>query len=351
MENKAKVKYYSENKLISFLQVYGIFLVVFGHSFTSDSSIFLNRIIYSFHMPLFVSISGYLFINSFLKKSLLPSENNFFGKNGFLVKKTLRLLVPYFVISSLVFIPKSFFNGFALRPVDISVHSYIEMLIYPGRNVIIFFWFLPTIFIISVFSFFLWKLLLSKLELIGWLCSLVFFLFLTIINPFLNVKLLNISGVVHYLFYFLFGIFVFKYEDSMNSLLQKNLVAKLLIVLIIHLSIIFFTIGSPYYDKIIIFIAVLGILESYIVGKLYLDNNLLFVNHLNGSTYIIFLFSWFPQVFIQFIILRYFSLPWYLVSFISTLSGIYFPLGIFYLLNYLKKRNEIGSIISKIFGN
>lgn len=59
----------------------GIILVVIGHCLNPNS--FLNSVIFSFHMPLFFIISGYLF-----KDNVNTSR--------FLYKKSIRLLLPYF---------------------------------------------------------------------------------------------------------------------------------------------------------------------------------------------------------------------------------------------------------------
>lgn len=45
---------------ISFLQSFGIILVVLGHTNNTGTSFYLRDLIYTFHMPLFVFISGYL---------------------------------------------------------------------------------------------------------------------------------------------------------------------------------------------------------------------------------------------------------------------------------------------------
>lgn len=55
-----------DNRLIAILSVFGILLVVLGHSGFEEEIIKqtyagLHRWIYSFHMPLFFLISGYLF--------------------------------------------------------------------------------------------------------------------------------------------------------------------------------------------------------------------------------------------------------------------------------------------------
>lgn len=340
-----------EKKLISFLQVYGIILVVFGHSFTSDSCLFLNRFIYSFHMPLFVFISGYLFSNSAFKKQKNTQKDYFLGKDGFFIKKAVRLLIPYVVISSLVFVPKTYFSSLSIRPVELSLSSYFEMLIYPGKNVIIFFWFLPTIFIISIIIFFLWKYLLAKAELKSWLLCLAFFFCLSLFNPAENIKILNFSGIVHYFFFFLTGMVFYKYETEICNLLFMKSNLLLSVAVVIHLFIIYFFINHPDYTKIILPIALLGIAESIIIGGLYLAKKLSFLNHLNGSTYTIYLFSWFPQVFIQFYILKFLSVPWYISAVVSTFSGVYIPFLLFIFLNYLKNMSKTGRNISLILGN
>jgi acyltransferase len=63
----------------------GIMLVLFGHILPSSTIVF--KIIYSFHMPLFFIISGYLFnIDKYTIKDVV-------------VKKFKRYIIPYFVIA------------------------------------------------------------------------------------------------------------------------------------------------------------------------------------------------------------------------------------------------------------
>ncbi|SHH27566.1 Fucose 4-O-acetylase [Fibrobacter sp. UWH9] len=75
--------------LFSILKGIGITLVVTGHSGCPD---FIRNFIYSFHMPLFFIISGYLF-----------KETYFQEKNKFIQRRIFSLYVP-FVIWSIVFI-------------------------------------------------------------------------------------------------------------------------------------------------------------------------------------------------------------------------------------------------------
>lgn len=345
------VKYESnKNEIISFMQVFGIILVVLGHSFTSENSLVLNRVIYSFHMPLFMFVSGYLFLNSKLKKTqqITSSISEF---KSYLVKRSKRLLLPYWIISSIVFLPKVLLSRFSLRPVDFSINSYFEMLLFPGKNVIIFFWFLPTLFIISIISFFIWRGLLKDSTLVSWILLLFSALMISLFNPLSNFMFLNIEGVIHYLFYFLLGAFYCKYQIQLNLFLFNQLYIKLIVLITLHAFIIYLFLASVYYSQIIVITAILGIIESIMISHLYVQRKYSFINHLYGSSYSIYLFSWFPQVFIQFFVLKLLDIPWYSAAVVSTLSGVYIPYMIYRYLNYIKLRNKEGKYISMILGN
>ena len=51
------------------------------------------------------------------------------------------------MISCVVFLPKALLSGYAMHPVELSLSSYVEMLVYPDYNAIRLFWFLPTLFV------------------------------------------------------------------------------------------------------------------------------------------------------------------------------------------------------------
>ena len=113
-----------ENKKILFLQVFGIILVVIGHIGEMNTN--LHRWIYSFHMPLFMFISGYLLNYTNQRKIENINLKEFFWK------KIKRLLIPYFIITSLAYIPKYILNKFTLRPVELTFNNYLKGFIYPS---------------------------------------------------------------------------------------------------------------------------------------------------------------------------------------------------------------------------
>ena len=73
-----------------------IVLVVVGHYFPENSPVWyecLNKLIYSFHMPLFMFASGFIYMAT-------KKEGESYSK--FLVKKLKRLMLPYVVVSVIV---------------------------------------------------------------------------------------------------------------------------------------------------------------------------------------------------------------------------------------------------------
>lgn len=51
------------------------------------------------------------------------------------------------MISCVVFLPKALLSGYAMHPVELSLSSYVEMLVYPDYNAIRLFWFLSMLFV------------------------------------------------------------------------------------------------------------------------------------------------------------------------------------------------------------
>lgn len=75
---------------IDYAKVVGIFLVVFGHTSVPG---YLYNAIFSFHMPLFFFISGYLF-----------SFKKYDSYKHFLYKRSKQLVVPYFYLNIITYI-------------------------------------------------------------------------------------------------------------------------------------------------------------------------------------------------------------------------------------------------------
>lgn len=129
------------------LYAIGTFLVVLGHSHSSDWNSFSGTImvpilsfIYIFHMPLFCFIAGFLFQNS-------DSIENI-GYPGWIAVKIKRLGTPYVFLSLMALIPKYYvenggFSGFDLKYL-------VTVILQPRNGLWGHFWFLPALLMIYV---------------------------------------------------------------------------------------------------------------------------------------------------------------------------------------------------------
>lgn len=117
-------------------------LVVLGHFEYEDRGVILQNFIYSFHMPLFFLLSGYLYKQS----------NNF---KVFLSKNIKTLVVPYVLLNLSVFV--IMFPYYLHSNIDIKSLSFNFIIcekFIPASAC----WFLISLFFVKVISFFILKL-------------------------------------------------------------------------------------------------------------------------------------------------------------------------------------------------
>ena len=278
----------------------------------------------------------------------------------FVCKKAKRLLLPYIVISSLVFLPKVYLSYYALRPVNGSLSEWVHMLIYPWDNVIAIYWFLPTLFLTTI------------------LCVLIFWLFrkynnskipyfivigmllLNIYNPLRGFLLLNLEGAVHYLLYFTLGIFYCQFQEKINKTLYARSYTTLFITFLLSIILLLYHTANPphslplHHPYLYILVAIIkatnGIIMSISLGYLYAEKKWSFFNHLYGTSSAIYLFSWFPQVVCQQILIKIVPIPWQIVTFLAIITGVYIPVIIYKILFYIKKKNKYGKYLALLLG-
>lgn len=141
----------------------GIILVVFGHGAIVSQNARLHNLIFSFHMPLFLFLSGV-----FLRQS-----DSF---RHFLVSKTHSLLKPYFVVLAGLGLAKIGFGLVQSGRVPDSTLEYFYGVAY-GVGATLHWtplWFLPHLFVVSCFSLLYLKSVKSSLH--RWLGVLVLLL-------------------------------------------------------------------------------------------------------------------------------------------------------------------------------
>jgi len=119
----------------------GILLVVIGHFQPSVAPQWYKSmvtVIYSFHMPLFLLLSGYLYV---------------YGKQKFgplIVSKIKRLVVPFISIGAIFFIVKYLVGRFATLDHPIGPHSIVDLLLNPAASYMPLLWFVHALFLMFI---------------------------------------------------------------------------------------------------------------------------------------------------------------------------------------------------------
>lgn len=141
----------------------GILLVVIGHV---SKSPYLGKFIYSFHMPLFFIISGYLY------------NNKKYAQKAYIKRKAENILVPYFIfgICSLVYwilIERNIRNQTEKLPIWQFVNMFLcfggdENYIYNAPL-----WFLPALLNTEIICSFLFKLKEKNIKIIAFIISII----------------------------------------------------------------------------------------------------------------------------------------------------------------------------------
>jgi polysaccharide biosynthesis protein PslL len=161
------------SKRIEYLDIakgIGILLVVLGHNDFEVISLFVQRLIYSFHMPLFFFLSGY-FLNT-----AVP----FFE---FFKKRFNALLKPFFFTIFLIYFTSVSFEKMGFNT---AIQRTVKSLYGSGHYLDwVQLWFLPHLFAVSLYAF-LFIMLVSKLR-NRWITWGILLATLAIAVPFLNI--------------------------------------------------------------------------------------------------------------------------------------------------------------------
>src|SRR5215211_396662 len=137
------------SKRIEYLDIakgIGILLVVLGHNDFEVISLFIQRLIYSFHMPLFFFLSGY-FINISVP---------FFD---FFKRRFNALLKPFFFTIFLIYFTSVSFEKMGFNT---AITRMVKSLYGSGHYLDwVQLWFLPHLFVVSLYAFFFIRLMSS----------------------------------------------------------------------------------------------------------------------------------------------------------------------------------------------
>lgn len=318
---------------ISFLFVFATLLVVIGHAdITLDyKDIWIFKWVYSFHMPLFFFLSGFLFAYTHPEDKM--RKINFFS---FMKKKVRRLLLPFLFINSVIFVIKSRFVSAELmqHPLTFSFPSWVESML---ERPIGFMWFLPALFMIFVFFLLIKRGIYINIYLqIG---GVILLFLLSNVMP--DVSFMQLSLAVHYSVYFSLGIIYCIHKKKVDAFLLRYkytilLGAFMLSACLIPVRVIAALAG-------VVFCLVLSlVVESHCGDRIVC---------LSDYTYTVFLLSYFPQMFIRGPIAH--ALPevnQYVLSVVSVVVGFILPiaLGLFY--RKVLDKNSVTRFVGLLIG-
>lgn len=307
--------------------------VVIGHSFLGIFKLgptwetWLCDFAYSFHMPLFMLISGWLFYITRLRavdlnlskgKDNRPSirDNSLdLGKEkkwncwAIVNDKAIRLLLPGLVFSIVALLLKIAFPGEMTRQVGLSINEVAHSYLYPYDNPMRELWFIVTLFAFFLFTP-LWKWLVKN-KWLEW-GGIVALLVLHFFHP--ETTLLCIDRICRFAIWFYLGLVI-----SKENLVDECLAKKPWLTIII--GVIIYVIGrytDPFITTFggIVFSFGLAILLDKYIPKTFFS----FRNY----TYQIFLMGIFAQMFVK-IMFKHISMPYVAAYIICILMGLYVP--------------------------
>lgn len=193
-------KYYEE---LTILKGIGIILVILGHSFSFSGfdiientklNTYIFRTIYSFHMPMFFMIAGFLTNNN--KEHLIKD---------FYLSKIKRLLIPYIFINIVDAIPRHLFSEL----VNNKSNSIERIIFYSGAAT----WFIYTLFILFLIFPVIEKYIIKKDKyyLFG-----IFLLGIKISGVTDSIDIFTINRLVNMSFYFYIGYIIKPYYERIK---------------------------------------------------------------------------------------------------------------------------------------
>ena len=300
----------NNNKILwlSIIQGWAILLVVIGHvnafTYNADGEIyplgnFIQTFCYSFHMPLFMFVSGGLLYFSRLSKGWATGE---------LYKDKLkRLLIPYIAFTIIGFCIKIPMSAFTKRGIDATPGGFINALFDPANGPLNELWFIGTLMWLML-MYPLYKMMLKSAWTEVILLTMTLIPFIIDVHPKFN-GWFNLRDVSQYAFFFVGGILFFKY--NVIHYFERSLLPAIIFTCIYALAWII--------DAAPVCLATAGILMSFGWGAQVVRFFPGLFNLFRDYSFQIFLVGIFPQMLVELVVWRQVHsqslvVPFYLVS-------------------------------------
>lgn len=255
VKENIKSKYYPEMNVLKGL---AILFVIIGHSFPDYATGFNNsfnefifRLMYSFHMPLFFMISGFLFTKHILKK------NTWKEKWHLIQKKFNYLLIPYFTYSLITLVLKCLFAKYAVNSFTLNDIYKIFLSDNPNGGL----WFLYVLFFINIIAIILYDEKKWKTYVIFGISILLIF-----ISNYVPFSFYYLARILRNFPFFTLGILINYHYKNFQKIMNKNYILGIFLVIYSCLFLTKFDFTN--WNFWMITLAFSGILWSYILASI-----------------------------------------------------------------------------------
>lgn len=325
-------------KYVAYLQVLGIILVVVGHSLHQypggAASTDFCQALYNFRMPLFTFVSGFL-----LAYTTFSGNRNVVATGPFFLKKFKRLMVPFIFILCVTFYFRARMSVIADDEIPLSLTAFIRSFFFADALSIPFFWFLQMSFTLICVTFVVLKIT-RKFKIPPYITYIALLLIFDglFYSGVVTANFFSINMTVRFGAYFVLGAICCEYMHVIGRYLNFNSIGFFLICLTLWLSVYF--LGRDY--AVVYRVAsLIAILMCVSLCKILESRKIGIFDHLVGTSYMIFLLSWFFNVAMQQVLSHYVDMPWPVYSILSLFFGVYGPWAIYKLMQRRQDRRYV----------
>lgn len=299
------------------LQAWAMLWVVIGHAGPANTleeypqvALTIWNIAYSFHMQLFIMISGFLFY-------LTRINNEKWTYGSMLKEKLIRFGIPFVVFTIITMVLKSVFSSHVERATTISFAEFFHAVLYPYDGPMREFWFLAVI--MWYFALFpIWKIALKNS--VTMIITSIVTLFLFFVAP--ETNFLAFRHVAFHISFFWWGLLCAKLYSRNPEICE--IISRKTGVLVIGILISTILYIAAVRLNVMYLPAVWGITFSVALCLLLYNYIPKIFNGFRDYTYQIYLLGLFVQELVKMI--RYkMGLPFEPVYFVSIIAGLYIP--------------------------
>lgn len=302
------------------LQGWAMLWVVIGHAGPSPTlddyptyALEIHRFAYSFHMQLFIAISGFLFY-------LTRLNNESWTYWTMMKEKLVRFGIPFIMFTLAGMFVKTVFSGLVDRPTTFSISEFLHAFLYPYDGPMRNFWFLAAIlWFFALFPF--WKFVVrNRFTAIITLFGLGA---ISIYHPSSN--FLAICHACWHAFFFYIGILAAKFYKQQPEVF----ISKGLAILSFFVGVLIYILGILYNIPLITPIGgcLLSLSIALFIERAYPKCFFSFRNY-TYQIYLLSIFAQFPMSAIR----QHFELPFTPVYILSVFVGLYVPVLVSILL-------------------